>query len=119
MGTYDEKEQLAITQIFADMLDACTRDGGNKRKAGKKVDWRVDREHEAGLFSHLNKWKHGELFDAESGAHTLTHLAWRALAIAYQESHNPKGEAQEPREADSQRLLDLIFSDGITEYPSA
>jgi len=85
--SYDPSEQNAITAIFAEMLDACTKDGGNKRAAGTKVDWRVDPSHEAAIFSHLNKWKHGEKVDADSGAHPLVHLAWRALAIAYQETH--------------------------------
>ena len=84
---YDENEQNEATRIFSDMLHACTKDGGNKRRAGEKVDWKVDKTHEPAIFSHLNKWKHGELVDADSGQHPLVHLAWRALAIAYQETH--------------------------------
>jgi hypothetical protein len=90
---YDPEEQNAITSIFAGMLDACTKDGGLKRASGAKVDWRIDMTHEAALFSHLNKWKHGEVSDADSGAHPLVHLAWRALAIAYQETDAAELEA--------------------------
>jgi hypothetical protein len=84
---YDENEQNEATRIFSDMLHEATKDGGNKRRAGEKVDWKVDKTHEPAIFSHLNKWKHGELVDADSGQHPLVHLAWRALAIAYQETH--------------------------------
>ena len=80
------EEQEEVTLLFADMLRAASRDGGRKREAGEKVSWRVDTTHEAALFSHLSKWKHGELVDADSGAHPLVHLAWRALAIAAQET---------------------------------
>ena len=79
-------EQAEVTALFAEMLAACSKDGGKKLAAGEKVSWKIDQTHEAGLFSHLNKWKHGELIDPDSGAHPLTHLAWRALAIAWQES---------------------------------
>lgn len=83
--TYDPREQNEVLSIFVDMLKAATSDGGVKRAAGLKPSWKVDPSHEAALFSHLNKWKHGELHDADSGAHPLVHLAWRALAIAYQD----------------------------------
>lgn len=71
---------------FNRMLWVATGDGANKRSAGLKPPWWRDTEHEAAIFSHLNKWKHGELADEHSGAHPLVHLAWRALAIAYQET---------------------------------
>jgi hypothetical protein len=79
-------EPEEILDSFRGMLAAATGDGAKKRAAGEKVSWKVDPGHEAALFSHLNKWKHGELVDKDSGAHPLVHLAWRALAIAYQES---------------------------------
>ena len=75
------------------MLQAVTQDGGRKRKAGKKAPWWDDESHEAALFSHLNKWKHGEFKDADSGTHPCVHLAWRALVIAYQDMYgrlNPR-----------------------------
>ncbi len=82
---YDPSEQDEILDIFRDMLKAATGDGGKKRAAGTKPSWRVDPSHEAAIFSHLSKWKHGEQQDPDSGAHPLVHLAWRALAIAFQE----------------------------------
>lgn len=80
-------EQAEVLQEFANMLAAASRDGGQKRAAGLKPSWKVDSSHEAAIFSHLNKWKHGERADADSGQHPLVHLAWRALAVAYQETH--------------------------------
>lgn len=84
--TYNPVEQDVILRTFADMLAEVTADGGRKRRAGTKPPWWIDTAHEAGLFSHLSKWKHGENHDKDSGAHPLVHLAWRALAIAYQET---------------------------------
>ena len=80
-------EQEAVTALFADMLSKCSVDGGKKLAAGTKVSGKIDKSHEAALFSHLNKWKHGKKYDKDSGAHPLVHLAWRALAIAWQERH--------------------------------
>jgi hypothetical protein len=53
----------------------------------------MDVSHEPAVFSHLNKWKHGEWQDPDSGAHPLVHLAWRALAIAYQETYGRRDPA--------------------------
>lgn len=85
--TYDPGEQDEIIDEFAQMLRAVTADGGRKRAAGVKPSWKVDPSHEAAIFSHLNRWKHGERVDPDSGAHPLVHLAFRALAIAAQETH--------------------------------
>lgn len=63
-----------------------TGDGSKKRQAGKKQPWWKDDTHETAIFSHLYKWKRGEKHDRDSHAHPLVHLAWRALAIAYQET---------------------------------
>jgi hypothetical protein len=79
-------EQTVVLREFVRMLSKASGDGGFKRAAGLKPPWYEDTSHEAAMFSHLNKWKHGETLDADSGAHPLVHLAWRALAIAYQES---------------------------------
>lgn len=84
--TYDPSEQDDISDIFAAMLALPTADGGRKRAAATKVPWTVDPDHEAGLFSHLARWKRGELEDPDSGAHPLIHAAWRCLALAWQES---------------------------------
>jgi len=79
-------EQQALLQCFLEMLNRVSKDGGKKREAGVKPPWWQDASHEAAIFSHLSKWMHGELVDKDSGAHPLAHLAWRALAIAYQET---------------------------------
>lgn len=84
---YDATEQDVVVKVFADMLWAVTKDGGKKRARGDKPEWWRDGSHEAAIFSHLNKWKHGEKTDKDSGTHPLVHLAWRALAIAYQETN--------------------------------
>jgi hypothetical protein len=84
--SYDATEQAVIIAVFAKMLQTSTADGGQKRAAGLKPPWWEDLSHEAAIFSHLNRWKHGEKADKDSGAHPLVHLAWRALAIAYQET---------------------------------
>ena len=87
MSKSDTHEQQVLMSVFSRMLKQVTKDGANKRAAGTKPPWFVDPTHEAAIFSHLNKWKHGEKNDADSGAHPLVHMAWRALAIAYQETH--------------------------------
>ena len=69
------------------MLAVPTGDGGKKRAAGEKPSWKVDQSHKAALFSHLYKWERGDKVDEDSGAHPLVHLAWRALAIAWQETN--------------------------------
>lgn len=84
---YDYTEQDVLLRVFGDMLRQPTKDGGKKRKAGSKPPWWMDSSHEAAMFSHLNAWKHGSISDPDSGAHPLVHLAWRALSIAYQETH--------------------------------
>ena len=80
------REQAEVMEAFTQLLRASSEDGGKKRAAGLKPSWKIDTSHEAAIFSHLNKWKHGERKDTESGAHPLVHLAWRALAIAFQEN---------------------------------
>jgi len=85
--SYDASEQGLVNEVFKALLASATGDGGKKRAAGLKPPWWRDPAHEAAIFSHLNKWKHGERVDPDSGAHTLVHLAWRALAIAYQETY--------------------------------
>ena len=86
-ASYDAGEQDVLAQVFSDMLRATTKDGGEKRARGEKPPWWRDGQHEAAIFSHINKWKHSEVQDADSGVHPLVHLAWRALAIAYQETY--------------------------------
>lgn len=90
-------EQQVIAKVFAEMLEAATTDGAAKRQRAEKPSWWRDEGHEAAIFSHLNRWKHGELVDPTSKAHPLVHLAWRALALAYQETQgkvNPMSVAE-------------------------
>jgi len=84
---YDKSEQDLVMDVFDAMLRQVTKDGGRKRAAGTKPPWWRDSSHEAAVFSHLDRWKHGETHDPDSGVHPLVHLAWRALAIAYQETY--------------------------------
>lgn len=79
-------EQAEVLAEFCELLMTASRDGGKKRAAGLKPSWKVDPSHWPAVFSHLNKYMHGERVDADSGAHPLVHLAWRALAVAYQET---------------------------------
>ena len=81
-------EQDDLLERFIRELAKATRDGGRKRARNEKPPWYIDRSHEAGAFSHLTKWKRGELVDPDSGAHPLVHAAWRLLAIACQETGN-------------------------------
>ena len=80
-------EQEDVLARFHEELQKATGDGAKKRKVGKPP-WYVDDTHEAAIFSHLMKWKKGELVDPDSGAHPLVHAAWRCLAIACRESGN-------------------------------
>lgn len=91
---YDPREQDDILDIFSGMLRRATADGGRKREAGEKIPWWRDPAHQAAIFSHLSKWQHGEMIDADSGAHPLVHLAWRALALAWIET---RGEIEPTR----------------------
>jgi hypothetical protein len=80
-------EQQEILATFSSMLAAATGDGQRKREAGTKPHWKVDPSHLKAIFSHMHKYFAGEKVDADSGAHPLVHLAWRALALAWQETH--------------------------------
>lgn len=87
MTDWTPSEPDEILDIFRGMLAEATGDGAAKRRAGTKPSWKVDTSHEAAVWSHISKWKHVELVDADSGAHPMVHVAWRALAIAWQETH--------------------------------
>ena len=80
-------EASQILTEFAKLLAHPVADGQRKRAAGSKPNWKIDRGHAAALQRHLDRWDRGELIDAESGAHPLTHAAFRCLAIAWQETH--------------------------------
>jgi hypothetical protein len=81
-------EQIDLLTRFAAELQKPTGDGAKKRQSGTKPPWYIDPSHEAAVFSHLMKWKKGELVDPDSGAHPLVHAAWRLLAIACRETGN-------------------------------
>lgn len=81
-------ERADILARFTAELAKATGDGSKKRRAGTKPPWYEDDSHEAAVFSHLMKWKRGELVDPDSGGHPLVHAAWRLLAIACRESGN-------------------------------
>jgi hypothetical protein len=89
-------EQEDVLLRFTEELRKPTGDGGRKRVRGDKPPWYLDKTHESAVFSHLMKWKRGEVVDPDSGAHPLVHAAWRLLAIACQETGNvpyyPKGD---------------------------
>lgn len=76
---------------FLEELKKPTGDGATKRKNGSKPPWYVDPDHERAIFSHITRWKAGELVDSDSGAHPLVHAAWRCLAIACRETGNVPG----------------------------
>lgn len=80
-----ELERRDVLSRFEAQLAKATGDGSKKRQSGEKKAWYADSSHEAAIFSHLTKWKKGELKDKDSGAHPLVHVAWRALAIACSE----------------------------------
>lgn len=89
-------EQAALLAVFSEMLSAPTGDGKKKRAAGLKQPWWRDLGHEAAFFSHLWKWKRGDRIDHDSGVHPLVHLAWRALALAYIETHGMTDPEKRP-----------------------
>lgn len=88
VSDYWDLERRDIMQRFGDELRKVTGDGSKKRQAGDKDPWYIDSHHEGAIFSHLTKWKRGEVQDPDSGAHPLVHAAWRCLAIACQETGN-------------------------------
>jgi hypothetical protein len=87
---YDASEQDVLLDVFKHMLGSVTKDGGRKRARGEKPPWWRDQAHVPAIFSHINKYMHGDYKDPDSGAHTLIHLAWRALAVAYQETYGKR-----------------------------
>jgi hypothetical protein len=82
---YDPAEQTDIIEAFAAMLALPTRDGGRKREKQEKVPWTVDPSHRDAMYRHLKRWETGDIYDEDSGANALVHVAWRALALAHQQ----------------------------------
>jgi hypothetical protein len=73
------------------MLKGPTTDGGVKRASGEKPSWKEDPTHEEAMRRHLHRYDIGDLEDRDSGVHPLIHVAWRALAQAWQETHTLVG----------------------------
>lgn len=90
-----QKEYEDVHDRFLNQLRKASGDGRKKRDSGSKPPWYED-EHEAQIFSHIAKWKKGELVDPDSGEHPLVHAAWRCLAIACIESGDVPGAANPP-----------------------
>ncbi len=85
MLNYNAAEQDELLEIFLEMLRAPTKDGGRKRALDGKPNWKVDPTHIEAMYRHLRRFEQGEVADSDSGAHPLVHVAWRALAAAWQE----------------------------------
>lgn len=79
-------EQAEILGEFRRLLYEPTADGGRKRARKEKPLWKVDDGHTDAMYRHLKRWEAGEGMDPDSGSHPLVHVAWRALAIAWQET---------------------------------
>lgn len=82
-----EPEQHELLDEFRRLLLGPTLDGGRKRATAGKPPWRQDEGHRDAMYRHLRRWEGGETRDPDSGSHPLVHVAWRALAIAWQETH--------------------------------
>lgn len=83
------QEVFQLQREFAKRLHATSADGQRKRAAGLKVPWWTDPGHAEALDRHLDRWRLGQRRDLDSGQHPLVHAAWRALALAYQETQGP------------------------------
>jgi len=78
-------EQAEVLGTFNELLSGPTGDGGNKRARGEKPSWKIDTSHFGKALGHLDRYQKGEKFDKDSGCHPLVHVAWRLLAVAYQD----------------------------------
>lgn len=85
MLDWSPTEPDEIMRAFVEILKLPTADGAHKRQTAGKVSWKVDEGHRAAMYRHLRRWQEGELVDEDSGAPALAHVAWRALALAWQE----------------------------------
>jgi hypothetical protein len=81
------EEQEEILREFLRLLMGPTKDGARKRAAERKPHWKDDPSHLEAMYRHLRRYEIGELEDPDSHEHPLVHVAWRALARAYQETH--------------------------------
>jgi hypothetical protein len=88
--SYDRTEQDKVMRIFADLLWSATADGGRKRARGEKPPWWKDPSHKEHIKNHERRYEAGERVDPDSKQHPGVHIAWRWLAIAYQETYGCK-----------------------------
>ena len=51
------------------------------------MNWKVDRGHLAAFHRHVARALNKEGPDPDSGSNPWVHVAWRALALAYQEDN--------------------------------
>lgn len=83
--THEAVEEVEeILNTFVGLLAVPTADGQAKRKIGKP-HWKVDPDHEAAMRRHWDRYERGETADQDNGCHPLVAVAWRALALAWQE----------------------------------
>lgn len=88
---YDPAEQVEIEQAFLELLRAATLDGAGKRKAGKKVSWKYDTGHLTAFHRHVGRaYLDPRGRDSDSGQSHWVAAAWRALAMAWQETYPEK-----------------------------
>lgn len=105
-------EQNEILGTFLSLLEGPTGDGGAKRGRGEKVSWKIDPGHKDAGARHLRAWLEGEPVDPDSGCHPLTHLAWRALAIAWQEMNDLGLLPNEPPSPDDDKADEFGYVPG-------
>ena len=85
---YDPSEQDEIEHEFLKLLRYATKDGGKKRAAGTKVPWKIDPGHLEAFHRHVGRtYLDPGGRDPDSGASHWVAVAWRALALAWQEDH--------------------------------
>ncbi|MDR7528669.1 MAG: DUF5664 domain-containing protein [Armatimonadota bacterium] len=75
-----------LHRAFLRMLATVSADGQRKRRAGLKVPWWRDPGHWPALERHVARHVLGQKVDPDSGQHPLVHVAWRALAVVWQET---------------------------------
>lgn len=82
-----EHEADEIIAEFARLLRPVLADGATKREPHTWQQTTVG-THVLKIARHWDRWVRGERHDADSGAHPLVHVAFRALAIAWREGRH-------------------------------
>lgn len=80
-----EHEADEILAEFARLFRPVLADGARKRRPHAWQTATVG-TNVLGIARHWDRWVRGERHDPDSGAHPLVHVAFRALAIAWQET---------------------------------